>query len=146
MFEAVGHAVSRLIRIRYGAVVLPRGLRRGAWVELDSRDVARLTEAAGMDRSFESRAREFRRPQAKRDPSRGKGKGPRPSAPKLVEGPAKPRRMAQVDGARPGRGRAGGGKGAGAPDPMRTRYGYIAADARTPSRAAPGRGGKRPRR
>ena len=146
MFEAVGHAVSRLIRIRYGAVVLPRGLRRGAWVELDSRDVARLTEAAGMDRSFESRAREFRRPQAKRDPSRGKGKGPRPSAPKLVDGPAKPRHVAQVDGARPGRGRAGGGKGAGAPDPMRTRYGYIAADARTPSRAAPGRGGKRPRR
>ena len=25
MFEAVGHAVSRLIRIRYGAMVLPRG-------------------------------------------------------------------------------------------------------------------------
>ena len=29
MFEAVGHAVSRLIRIRYGAMVLPRGLKRG---------------------------------------------------------------------------------------------------------------------
>ena len=35
MFEAVGHAVSRLIRIRYGAMVLPRGLKRGAFVELD---------------------------------------------------------------------------------------------------------------
>ena len=32
MFEAVGHAVSRLIRIRYGAMVLPRGLKRGAFV------------------------------------------------------------------------------------------------------------------
>ncbi len=30
MFEAVGHAVSRLIRIRYGAMMLPRGLKRGA--------------------------------------------------------------------------------------------------------------------
>jgi 23S rRNA pseudouridine2605 synthase len=30
LFEAVGHAVSRLIRIRYGAMVLPRGLKRGA--------------------------------------------------------------------------------------------------------------------
>ena len=43
MFEAVGHAVSRLIRIRYGAFMLPRGLRRGAFVELDERDIAQLT-------------------------------------------------------------------------------------------------------
>jgi 23S rRNA pseudouridine2605 synthase len=48
MFEAVGHAVSRLIRIRYGAVMLPRGLRRGTWVELDARDIDRLTAAAGL--------------------------------------------------------------------------------------------------
>ncbi|MES2361038.1 MAG: pseudouridine synthase [Pseudomonadota bacterium] len=46
MFEAVGHAVSRLIRIRYGAVVLPRGLKRGAFVELDERDIWALTSAA----------------------------------------------------------------------------------------------------
>lgn len=48
MFEAVGHAVSRLIRIRYGAVVLPKGLRRGTWVELDAQEVARLMQASGM--------------------------------------------------------------------------------------------------
>jgi 23S rRNA pseudouridine2605 synthase len=46
MFEAVGHAVSRLIRIRYGAMVLPRGLKRGAFVELDERDIWALTNAA----------------------------------------------------------------------------------------------------
>lgn len=45
MFEAVGHAVSRLIRIRYGAMLLPRGLKRGAFVELDERDIAALTHA-----------------------------------------------------------------------------------------------------
>lgn len=45
MFEAVGHAVSRLIRIRYGAMVLPRGLRRGAWMELDTVDIGLLTKA-----------------------------------------------------------------------------------------------------
>ena len=39
LFEAVGHAVSRLIRVRYGSVVLPRGLRRGVWVDLDEVDV-----------------------------------------------------------------------------------------------------------
>ncbi|WP_373282939.1 pseudouridine synthase, partial [Variovorax soli] len=47
MCEAVGHAVSRLIRIRYGAMVLPRGLKRGAWIELDERDIRALTQAAG---------------------------------------------------------------------------------------------------
>ncbi len=46
MFEAVGHAVSRLIRIRYGAMVLPRGLKRGAFVELDDREIWALTSAA----------------------------------------------------------------------------------------------------
>ena len=49
MFEAVGHAVSRLIRIRYGAMVLPRGLKRGAFVELDEQEIWALTSA--VDRS-----------------------------------------------------------------------------------------------
>jgi 23S rRNA pseudouridine2605 synthase len=47
MFEAVGHAVSRLIRIRYGAMVLPRGLKRGAWMELDDVDIRAVMQAAG---------------------------------------------------------------------------------------------------
>lgn len=48
MLEAVGHAVSRLIRIRYGAMTLPRGLRRGHWMELGPVDLAALAGAAGM--------------------------------------------------------------------------------------------------
>ncbi len=51
MFEAVGHAVSRLIRIRYGAMVLPRGLKRGAFVELDERDIWALTSAVSRSES-----------------------------------------------------------------------------------------------
>src|SRR5512140_1676907 len=47
LFEALGHAVSRLIRIRYGAMMLPRGLKRGAWLELDDRDIQSLMQAAG---------------------------------------------------------------------------------------------------
>ncbi len=49
LFEAVGHAVSRLIRIRYGAMLLPRGLKRGAWMELDDSDIQALVQAAGQD-------------------------------------------------------------------------------------------------
>lgn len=46
MIEAVGHAVSRLIRIRYGAVALPRGLQRGDWMELGELDIAQLLRTA----------------------------------------------------------------------------------------------------
>ncbi|MYZ43276.1 pseudouridine synthase [Schauerella aestuarii] len=35
MFEAVGVVVSRLIRTRFGDIVLPRNLRRGRWEEID---------------------------------------------------------------------------------------------------------------
>jgi 23S rRNA pseudouridine2605 synthase len=46
MIESTGHAVSRLIRIRYGAMLLPRGLKRGYWVELDPKELAALSNAA----------------------------------------------------------------------------------------------------
>jgi 23S rRNA pseudouridine2605 synthase len=50
MLEAVGLTVSRLARIRFGPVALPRGLVRGRWVELAPVDLAellRLMRAAG---------------------------------------------------------------------------------------------------
>ena len=50
LFEAVGHAVSRLIRIRYGSVVLPRGLKRGVWVDLDEHDLRSLRRLADVPR------------------------------------------------------------------------------------------------
>ena len=35
LWEAVGVQVSRLIRVRYGDIDLPKGLPRGGWAELD---------------------------------------------------------------------------------------------------------------
>ena len=70
MFEAVGHAVSRLIRIRYGAMLLPRGLKRGAFVELDERDIWALTSAVSR-----SEARSDPR-DAQADRAAGQGDGP----------------------------------------------------------------------
>jgi len=46
MFEEVGLTVNRLIRIRYGTVVLPRGLKRGYWVDLDEQDVRAIRRLA----------------------------------------------------------------------------------------------------
>jgi 23S rRNA pseudouridine2605 synthase len=39
LFDAVGLTVSRLIRIRYGTIVLPLGLKRGVWCDLEENDV-----------------------------------------------------------------------------------------------------------
>jgi len=50
MFEAVGVTVSRLIRTRFGDVVLPRTLRRGRWEELDSSLVTALMVQLGLVR------------------------------------------------------------------------------------------------
>jgi 23S rRNA pseudouridine2605 synthase len=47
LFDAVGLTVNRLIRIRYGCVVLPRGLKRGVWVDLAERDVRALQTLVG---------------------------------------------------------------------------------------------------
>jgi 23S rRNA pseudouridine2605 synthase len=68
MFEAVGHAVSRLIRIRYGSMLLPKGLKRGAWVELSEADIALLTRAASVERLSSRRA-----PPPDRQPPAGRG-------------------------------------------------------------------------
>lgn len=58
LFDEVGLTVSRLIRIRYGTVVLPRGLKRGVWVDLDDNDVRtirRLASGGGESRPANDR-------------------------------------------------------------------------------------------
>jgi 23S rRNA pseudouridine2605 synthase len=51
LFDAVGLTVSRLIRIRYGCMVLPHGLKRGAWVDLEDEDVRAIRWLAGGGRN-----------------------------------------------------------------------------------------------
>ena len=116
MIEAVGHAVSRLIRIRYGAMLLPRGLKRGAWLELDERDIQALIQAAGAPLHDAGMGR----------PTGERGAGMR-------RGDRKP--MGNKMGGKMGGngrnqsadrgGRAGGNS---QPDPMKTSVGYIGAD------------------
>jgi 23S rRNA pseudouridine2605 synthase len=80
MFEAVGLTVSRLIRIRYGNVVLPRGLKRGMWVDLGENDVRAIRRSAG---GGNGRTEQQPRPDAEggnkrgRRGKRGRGQGRR---------------------------------------------------------------------
>ena len=151
MFEAVGHAVSRLIRIRYGAMVLPRGLKRGAWMELDEGDLRALTRAAGGERRSDA-GEGGERPGGGDRPGRsgrgnsnnrrrGPGGPPAGEQPRRGNGKAGPggapggRKAPQQQRDRDERG------GAAQPDPMKTAFGYIGADSFT--RQRPGAGPRR---
>lgn len=46
LFESVGRKVSRLLRVRYGPVELPRDLGPGQWIELGPEAVTRIVNAA----------------------------------------------------------------------------------------------------
>ncbi|MGP1956429.1 MAG: 23S rRNA pseudouridine(2605) synthase RluB [Arsenophonus sp. NC-PE1-MAG3] len=48
LWEAVGMQVSRLIRIRYGDIYLPKGLPRGGWIELCLDQVNYLRQLVGL--------------------------------------------------------------------------------------------------
>jgi len=51
MFEALGLTVSRLMRVRYGPVVLPSRLKRGMWEDMAVEDVCAL---AGLPKPVNS--------------------------------------------------------------------------------------------
>ena len=169
MFESVGHAVSRLIRIRYGAMMLPRGLKRGAWVELDERDIGRLTAAAGLpaaglDDSGVNRARTpgrhpTQQPMRRGQAARGQGKPPgsRADGPGFDDRRSSGYGMGGAPAGAAGKGKGRGGKGPGKgpgtgqaqPDPMKTSFGYIGQDAlqrvreQNAGRGGPPAGGRR---
>ncbi len=148
MLEAVGHAVSRLIRIRYGAMVLPRGLKRGAWMELDETDIRSLAQAAGprvvRDADGEVLPSSVRREGNRRRGGTGGG-GARPSRPGSA--PAAPRPQQRPRNVQPSppreRGETPDHEGANQPDPMKTAFGYIGADSFMRQRQAPGQGQRR---
>src|SRR5450830_388122 len=50
MFEAIGLTVSRLIRTRYGMMMLPQGLKRGRWEELEENSVRGMLAACGLEK------------------------------------------------------------------------------------------------
>ena len=121
MFEAVGHAVSRLIRIRYGAMVLPRGLKRGAFVELSEGDIRALMQAAGMTAPEGSGKPVDHRGERARSRRRGNSGGPRPSMPRQNED-KRGDDLPLVSRKR------GGSAKPSQPDPMKTSVGYIGAE------------------
>ncbi|HXD41291.1 MAG TPA: pseudouridine synthase [Ramlibacter sp.] len=162
LFEALGHAVSRLIRIRYGAMMLPRGLKRGAWMELDERDIRALMQAAGPNGTGRPSQgeREGEGEPGGGGKSRNRRRGNRNGA-RGNNREGQPRGTGQQSGqaGQPGQGGNAGGQGQqrrkdrgdrgdradrqggnAQPDPMKTSFGYIGADSFTRQRQGQGPG------
>ncbi len=86
LFDAVDLVVNRLIRIRYGSVVLPLGLKRGHWVDLgddDVRAIRRLAQPQGGQQGprDDRGPRGDKRGNKSQQQQRGRGdrnRGPRP--------------------------------------------------------------------
>lgn len=146
MLESVGHAVSRLIRIRYGAMVLPRGLKRGAWMELDEADIRSLMRAASGPGARSSGANRGSAADLQREPGTG---GKRRGGGRAGGRSTGPGQRGQSGGGMPtgsGRSEKSGDRGGGAnqPDPMKTAFGYIGADSYSRQRQEAGRRSRGP--
>jgi 23S rRNA pseudouridine2605 synthase len=91
LFDTVGLVVNRLIRIRYGSVVLPHGLKRGVWVDLDENEVRAVRRLAGGERGPRPEPGPGPRPERGGHPPKGRnersdrndrgGQGERPREP-----------------------------------------------------------------
>lgn len=64
LWQAVGAMVSRLMRVRYGPIILPRSVRAGHWRELDHAAITDLRLAAGLP-ALPDRHKRFRRNDSK---------------------------------------------------------------------------------
>ena len=130
LFDKVGLGVSRLIRIRYGCVVLPRGLKRGVFVDLHGGEVAQLRSLASPRGGPGGAQRAQPGPQQPREPRR--------------ELPAAEGRqdVAMRDGQRPGDNRERNDQASGGVNNLRNRRGKRGHDPRDRSpQGQPGGGG-----
>lgn len=173
MFEAVGLTVSRLIRVRYASVVLPAGLRRGDYVELDKAAVQALQGKPADAPPQRGPRRQNAQQSGERGADKRSGRGGRGGRNKGQGGQQQPgpdsyaRTTVEalfgkspvvrgsgwggVDGGLTSGGRSGGQgrRKSGAktqsaqPDPMKTSFGYIHKDGATHHAGGPGGGRRR---
>ena len=94
LFEALGLAVSRLIRVRYGRIAMPSTLKRGDVTELEPQDVNALLRSIGMKpNAGAGQAPAEGQPRAQRPPGQhaaNNAKGPRSGQRGRRRGPGAP--------------------------------------------------------
>ena len=131
IFEAVGLTVSRLIRTRFGEVVLPNNLRRGRWDELSGDLVNALLVQVGLLKDDDDTS------------NHGRGRSRKPKQPTSHDNalppgfaPAK-RSGAGRSPARRGARKSGSGRASSQPDPLATSLSSITGASANTSSSAP---------
>ena len=93
LWESQGITVSRLIRVRYGPVVLRRGLHPGRWDELDEAQIADLLQVVNYTPATEPQLPAESAPVWPEQPQRGRGQR-KPSSGADRQATAKPSKPA----------------------------------------------------
>jgi 23S rRNA pseudouridine2605 synthase len=148
MFEAIGLTVSRLIRTRYGAMTLPRGLKRGRWEELDENAVRDMMAAHGLEKPAGQNAGGGKgRPEFNKDRQPNSNRGNSfPQGPGVYRDPGFGQSRGNQGHGGQGRPQGGGNGPARSrqPDPLQTALGFP--DAGQQRRNGGGNGFARPAR
>lgn len=124
MFEAIGLTVSRLIRTRYGAMVLPPRLKCGRWEELEENAVRDLLNISGLDKiASQSQGGKGRGDYQDRQPNGNRSGNTLEKTPGPRRGQGQGQWQGQEGQAR-GQGRGPGPARPRQPDPLQTALGF----------------------
>jgi 23S rRNA pseudouridine2605 synthase len=112
LFEAIGLAVSRLLRVRYGRIAMPPQLKRGEVMELEPHEVNALLKSAGLKPQGGGQPQGQGQGQAQGQGQRPQGGKPQHRGPPRGEGQPHPAGEQRPGGGRKRRrGRKRGGPG-----------------------------------
>jgi 23S rRNA pseudouridine2605 synthase len=141
MFEAIGLTVSRLIRTRYGSMILPRGLKRGRWEELDEHAVRDLLGISGLDKAAPQNQNSKSRGDHPERQAGGERNGNYEKGPAQRRGQGKSQGQGQGQGQgrsqEPGKSQSRGRQ----PDPLQTALGFPGMGQPRRNNTGPNRGG-----
>jgi 23S rRNA pseudouridine2605 synthase len=129
MFEAIGLTVSRLIRTRYGALTLPKNLKRGRWEEMEEHAVRDLLALSGLEKiasgavAPKGRGAQADRVNGNRPPRFDNGMG-QPRSPSQWQNQGQGQGRSQGQNPAKPNGRPQGQPRSRQPDPLQTSLGF----------------------
>ena len=98
LWESQGVQVSRLMRVRYGPIIIPSQLKMGRWMMLGGSDLAALYEEVDLVPQIEAPTGRAAQRDKKSRPVKTKTRATKPARQKNDEVESKPRRAPRIRG------------------------------------------------